>query len=57
MECYDCNRTAEDTSLFKCPICFRYFCLDHAYVMSGQRFCTQLCAQYFFFSDEQEDEG
>jgi hypothetical protein len=51
MECHECKRPETDTRLSKCPICFRYYCDEHSYTMSGRSFCSQFCAEYFFFAD------
>jgi hypothetical protein len=53
-ECHECHKSDEETKLEKCPICFKYFCEDHAYHRSGLRFCSSGCAEYFFFSDPDE---
>ena len=51
-KCKHCGRTTKETRLTKCPICFDYFCDDHAYLMSGRTFCGRGCAQHFFFGEE-----
>lgn len=56
MQCRHCDRTDEDTLLQKCPICHKHFCEDHEYVMSGHRFCTQRCGEYFFFADPEDED-
>ena len=53
-ECVQCKKTEDETSLHKCPICFKYFCGEHAYLMSGRTFCSQPCAEFFFFSETDE---
>jgi len=50
-KCRHCEATADDKPLRKCPICFQYFCDEHATVMSGRPFCSPGCANYFFFGD------
>jgi hypothetical protein len=57
--CFECQASIEDTHLEKCPICFRHFCADHGHRRSGRAFCTEGCADYFFFSepDDEETEG
>jgi hypothetical protein len=52
-ECVTCNRDEDEVSLQKCAICFRFYCTDHGYTMSGREFCGQRCARYFFFPDEE----
>jgi len=54
MQCTECGKTLDETTLSKCPICFKYFCSEHAYVTSGRRFCSRGCADYFFFGDPDE---
>jgi hypothetical protein len=53
-ECRECKRKDTDVRLSKCPICFKYFCEDHAVQRSGLAFCSTGCAEYFFFSDPDE---
>ncbi len=57
VRCTQCDRTADDTRLGKCPICFKRFCDDHQHQMSGRAFCSSQCAQYFFFADPDEGES
>jgi len=38
----------------KCSICFRMFCEDCAAVMSGRKFCSKFCAEYFFHGGEED---
>ena len=52
--CGQCGKTDEQTTLRKCPICFKLFCDEHAYLMSGRTFCSQPCAEFFFFSESDE---
>jgi hypothetical protein len=54
VQCAHCEKTIDDTHLFKCPICFKYVCEEHVHRMSGREFCSAGCAQYFFFADEEE---
>jgi hypothetical protein len=53
-QCVHCNKTDDETKLSKCPICFKYYCNEHAYQMSGRTFCSQPCAEFFFFSETDE---
>jgi hypothetical protein len=55
IHCVVCEKTLDDARLSKCPICFKYVCDEHAYNMSGREFCSDGCARYFFFGDEDED--
>jgi hypothetical protein len=50
-ECYECHKSEDETTLQKCPICFKRFCEEHGYHRSGLRFCSSGCAEYFFFSE------
>jgi hypothetical protein len=51
IQCYECGKTIDETTLTKCPTCFKYFCGEHSFVMSGRPFCSRGCADYFFFGD------
>ena len=51
VECNECQKTEAEVKLQKCPICFKYFCDEHAYHRSGLWFCSKGCAEYFFFSE------
>jgi hypothetical protein len=50
--CKTCNKTESDTSLYRCPICFKHVCGEHAFNYSGRIFCDKHCADYFFLADE-----
>lgn len=52
LECVTCRKTESEVGLHKCPICFKHYCDEHAYTMSGRAFCSQFCAEYFFFGGE-----
>jgi hypothetical protein len=52
LECVHCGKNDTETSLQKCPICFKWYCEEHSYSMSGRSFCSQFCAEYFFFGEE-----
>jgi len=54
MECVHCKKSETEVTLYKCEICFRHYCDDHGYLMSGRKFCSQYCAEYFFHSDPDE---
>lgn len=51
MECANCHKTDDEARIEKCPICFKGYCPEHAYLYSGRRFCSKPCAEYFFFGD------
>ena len=55
MACHTCEKTEEDTRLSRCSVCHRAFCEEHRHVMSGRSFCSQRCAEYFFFADPEDD--
>jgi hypothetical protein len=50
-QCCECGKTTDETTLTKCPTCFKHFCGEHCFVMSGRTFCSRGCADYFFFGD------
>ena len=52
--CKVCQKTADEVALNKCPICFKYYCDDDRFLLSGREFCGKFCAEYFFFSEEDE---
>ena len=54
VRCLKCGKDIDQVRLHKCPICFKYVCEDHVYRMSGREFCSNGCAQYFFFGDEED---
>lgn len=49
--CHECGKDDRDTRVRKCPICFKFFCEEHAYQRSGLWFCSNGCAEYFFHVD------
>jgi hypothetical protein len=53
-KCYERGRDSADVTLRKCSICFKHFCDEHAYQMSGRSFCSEGCAHYFFFHEPDE---
>lgn len=50
-QCNACGKTVDEATLSKCPTCHKYFCGEHEFLMSGRRFCSRGCADYFFFVD------
>jgi hypothetical protein len=50
-ECVTCKKTAEETTLRKCPVCHKHYCDEHVFHYSGRAFCSKHCADYFFFAD------
>jgi len=56
MNCITCSKSDEETTLQKCPICFKIVCLDCATHEYGRLFCGKTCAHSFFFGDDDDDE-
>jgi len=54
--CHACDKTPEQATLSRCPICFKHSCEAHTYDRNGVRFCSSGCAQYFFFGDPDDKE-
>lgn len=54
--CGVCEQSKDDAELSKCPICFRAYCKDCAYLFSGRTFCSQHCGEYFFFSNPDDED-
>jgi hypothetical protein len=53
--CHVCEKNDAEIKLMKCPICFKHFCDEHAYLWSGRPFCSNGCAEYFYFGDEDSE--
>ena len=53
--CLVCKKNEDEATLNKCPVCFRYYCTDHAHLMAGREFCSQGCARYMFSPDDDEE--
>ena len=51
--CMKCKATGEKLVLIKCPICFKIVCEACRFNRGGRLFCTQYCADEFFFGDEE----
>jgi hypothetical protein len=54
MVCAVCQKDEQETTLAKCPICFKWVCQDCGRREYGRVFCSQRCAYLFFFGDEEE---
>ena len=54
MNCLGCQKDEQETSLQKCPICFKWVCDNCANRAFGRSFCSKRCADLFFFGDEDE---
>ncbi len=52
--CVGCQKTDEEKSLQKCPICFRFVCMDCGRREYGRTFCSDRCSHLFFFGDDEE---
>ena len=52
--CVACQKTEEEKTLQKCPICFKWVCMDCGRREYGRTFCSSRCANLFFFGDEDE---
>jgi len=54
--CVRCGRSNQETKLAKCAICFKFYCRTCAVLRHGKNFCSNICADYFFFGDEEEND-
>ena len=54
MNCTHCQKSDLETALHKCPICFKWVCDDCGRHEYGRIFCSRLCANQFFFGDDDE---
>ncbi len=52
--CVGCQKTDEEKSLQKCPICFRFVCMDCGRREYGRTVCSVRCSHLFFFRDDEE---
>jgi hypothetical protein len=50
--CATCSATSERIVLSRCPICHKSVCEKCLVARGGRTFCSQRCADYFFFDDE-----
>ena len=55
--CRTCHRTADEIPLLACTICYKPFCRDCAHGHSGRLFCSQHCAEYYFFADPDDEDS
>ncbi len=55
MNCSACEKSEEETTLHKCPICFKWVCDECGKRDYGRIFCSRLCADQFFFGDDDEE--
>jgi hypothetical protein len=54
LNCLTCQKDDQETTLHKCPICFKLVCDNCAIRSYGRIFCTKRCADQFFFGDDDE---
>ena len=54
MNCVTCQKDEREVTLSKCPICFKPICVECARREYGRTFCSQRCANLFFFGDDDE---
>lgn len=52
--CATCQKSDVEATLSKCPICFKWVCQDCGKREYGRVFCSRLCANQFFFGDDDE---
>jgi hypothetical protein len=52
--CTVCQKSDVEATLSKCPICFKWVCLDCAKREYGRTFCSRRCADQFFFGDDED---
>jgi hypothetical protein len=50
--CVGCQGSGNKAGLERCRICFRYFCDGCAFKLRGLRFCSEGCAGYFMYGDD-----
>lgn len=56
VECVRCGKSdLEVYRLIKCPVCFKQVCDDCAVRLYGKYFCSNTCAQTFFYDEGEED--
>ena len=55
MICVNCQKDEQDVTLLKCPICFKMVCHDCGRREYGRVFCSQRCANVFFFGDDDDE--
>jgi hypothetical protein len=51
--CSTCKAAGEKIALTKCPICFKLVCESCHVNRGGRLFCSQYCAEEFFFGEEE----
>ncbi len=54
MNCAVCQKSELETRLEKCPICFKWTCVECGRREYGRSFCSKKCADQFFFGDDED---
>jgi hypothetical protein len=55
MNCIECQKDEMETTLGKCPICFKWICNNCGNPSMGRIFCSKRCADQFFFADDDDE--
>lgn len=53
--CEICGAKGRWLTLYKCPMCLKYFCEECSFNYGGKQFCSEFCAQEFFWGEEGEE--
>jgi len=54
MDCVICQKNEVEVRMHKCPICFKPACEECGRKEYGRIFCGPLCADQFFFGDDED---
>ncbi len=54
LQCWVCGMSSDDKRLQKCAVCHKMYCNECGFIMSGRRFCSQYCAEYFFHGGDDD---
>ena len=54
LTCVTCGGNELDVRLHKCQICFKWACEKDGTARYGRMFCSEKCANAFFFGDEDD---
>ncbi len=57
MQCVFCEKDFSRYDVRRCPICHKQACESCGTNKGGKYFCSQICADYFFFGDEDDADG
>jgi hypothetical protein len=52
--CELCGTSEGELRPQKCPICYKRYCEECGVNLSGRRFCSRFCGEYFFFGGEDD---